>query len=90
MDMEKQKWTEDVIENGSRVRRLAPRDSVLEAIERRIAAMAEVPARKVWMAAASVAALIALNFAVIKMTGGNTAENPAPSGSPLYTNNQLY
>lgn len=90
MDMEKQKWTEDIIENGSRVRRLAPRDSVLEAIERRIAAMAEVPARKVWMAAASVAALIALNFAVIKMTGSNAVENFAPSDSPLYTNNQLY
>ncbi|AWH85966.1 hypothetical protein HYN59_12985 [Flavobacterium album] len=90
MDMEKQKWIEDVIDSGSRVRKLAPRDSLLEAIERRVAPVAEVPARKVWIAAASVAVLIALNFAAIKAAGDTGTEKSSTTETPLYTNNQLY
>ncbi|MEL1244399.1 hypothetical protein AAEO56_09020 [Flavobacterium sp. DGU11] len=88
--MDKQKWIEEVIDNGTRVRKLAPRDSLLEAIERSVATLAEVPARKVWMAAASVAVLIALNFAAVKAAGSAGNEKTSTSETPLYTNNQLY
>jgi hypothetical protein len=90
MDMDKQKWIEEVIDGGTRVRKLAPRDTLLEAIERRVAKVAEVPARKVWMAAASVVLLVALNFAAVKMLGSGSNDNSSASETPLYTNNQLY
>lgn len=85
--MEKDKWIEEVLNSTNKIKKVAPPEGLLDSILQ-AAQQGSVPARMVWIAAASIAALVALNLAIIKSGSPDKTENN--SASMFYTDNQLY
>ena len=88
--MEEKQWIEEVLNSTNRIKRLTPDDSLLHTIEARIN-NSRVSPKITWMAAASIAAVIALNVAVLAyIKNSKTTGEKETTDSPFYTNNQIY
>ncbi|MFP9098451.1 hypothetical protein ACLI09_05295 [Flavobacterium sp. RHBU_24] len=89
--MEKDKWIEDVLNSTQNMGRVTPRESLLEAIEHKARAEKK-DAKTVWMVAASVAVLLAVNVAVIGYYSQNYDIQTVTEDkdNPFISNNQLY
>jgi hypothetical protein len=89
--MDKDKWIEEVLNSTQNIRRVAPRESLLDAIQYKIRAE-KTDAKTVWMVAASVAVLVTLNVAAINFykQSGSVQELKAVTDNPFTSNNQLY
>lgn len=84
--MEKDTWIAEVLSSTAGMRKAAPREGLLDDILSAVKT-GNVSARTVWIAAASIAALVALNLLILKSGQQNTNSK---TDSPFYINNQLY
>jgi hypothetical protein len=89
--MDKDKWIDEVLNSTQNISRVAPRESLVEAIQYKIRAE-KTDVKTVWMVAASVAILVMLNITAISFYqhSSSTERATAATDNPFSSNNQLY
>jgi len=89
--MERDNWIEKVLNSTNGMTTVQPSDDLLSKIQRKINQQNKVSPKAVWLAAASIAVLIAVNVTVLKAkTKGKTESTAAYLQSTMNQSNQLY
>jgi len=89
--MERDNWIEKVLNSTNGMTTVQPSDDLLSKIQRKINQQNKVSPKTVWLAAASIVVLIALNITVIKTKSkGKTESTTAYLQSTMNQSNQLY
>lgn len=92
--MKKENWIEDIMETANNMGRAEASTDLFTAIQSRlrgkVVQLKQVPARTVWLAAASLALLVALNFAVLTQTTTQTETTATAPYSLTDSNLNLY
>jgi hypothetical protein len=89
--METENWIEKVLNSTNGLTPVKPSDDLLFKIQRKINQQNKVSPKTVWLAAASIAVLIAINITVIKAkTKGKTESTTAYLQLTMNQSNQLY
>jgi hypothetical protein len=91
MDMEKENWIENILNSTNGITQVAPNDGLFSRIQQKVKNRETVSAKTLWMAAASIAALIILNVSVINSMAKHT-KNSTTAYLEMTVNksNQLY
>lgn len=88
--MEKEKWIENVVNSTNGITSVVPADNLFSKIELRIQEN-KVSAKTLWLVAASIAALVLLNFSVINSKSKHSEGSTASYFEMTFNqNNQLY
>jgi hypothetical protein len=91
MDMEKENWIENILNSTNGITLVAPGNDLFSRIQQKVKQQQTVPVKTLWMAAASIAALILLNVSIVSIKS-----KPAKDSTTAYLemtvnkSNQLY
>ncbi len=89
--MEREKYIDTLLNSTNGITKVVPSDDLFSRIEMRIQSEATVPAKTIWLVAASIAALLIINISVIvKNKIKNEDKIEASFSSTLHKSNQLY
>lgn len=89
--MKKEKWMEEVTATADTLGRTEAPAHLFSGIQSRLRGkVVQLPARTVWLAAASLAILVALNFVVLTQATQQTTSSTATSNSLTDNSFNLY
>ncbi|MCW5909173.1 MAG: hypothetical protein KIS94_15010 [Chitinophagales bacterium] len=90
--MEREKWIDETLTVADAIGRVEARATLFAGIKSRIKTEGIVPLRVVWLAAASLVLLVALNWLILSETAGSDSSNSSavPSYSFTETSFNLY
>ena len=88
--MERNNWIENIINSTDGITQVIPKDDLFSKIQQRIQLESSVSSKTLWLAAASIAALVLLNISVINSKTKTKDSTTAYLESTVNQSNQLY
>lgn len=93
MERNKEKWIDDVLNSADSIKKVRADEQLFLNINSRLSDRVQqikaVPAKTVWLAAASIALLFALNFVLLSRSESGKSSNPGTQQSPYSLNNSF-
>lgn len=89
--MEKEQWIDEILNSTDGLQKASADAHLFSRIERRLRECEFVSPKTVWLAAASIAILVAVNVVLIKKSAQSKSDNPIPSIATSFDkSNQFY